>query len=102
MNLKQSLIKEKKQKTAVALQYEVGDEAPKIVASGKGLIAERILDVAREEDIPIHKDAPLAGTLSKLEIGDYIPKELYEVVAEILVYVDHMDNLKSKLSSEKK
>ncbi len=102
MNLKQSLTKEKKQKTAVALQYEVGDEAPRIIASGKGLIAEKILDVAKQEDIPIHKDAPLAGTLSKLEIGDYIPKELYEVVAEILVYVDHMDHIKSKLSSEKK
>ena len=101
MNLKQSL-KNRKQKTAVALQYEVGEEAPKIIASGKGHIAERILDVAKEEKIPIHKDAPLAGTLSKLEIGDYIPQELYEVVAEILVYVDNMDQLKNKLASEKK
>ncbi len=102
MNLKQSLMKNKKQKTAVALQYELGDEAPKIIASGKGHVAERILDIANKEDIPIHKDAPLAGTLSKLEIGDYIPKELYEVVAEILVYVDNMDHLKHKLASGKK
>ena len=102
MNLKQSLSKVKKKKTAVAIQYEVGEEAPKIIASGKGHVAERILEVANKEHIPIHQDAPLAGTLSKLEIGDYIPKELYEVVAEILVYVDNMDHLKQKLASEKK
>ncbi len=102
MNLKQNLSKKFKQKTAVALQYDAGDEAPKIIASGKGHIAERILEVANEENIPIHKDAPLTATLSKLEIGDYIPKELYEVVAEILVYVDNMDHLKHKIASSKK
>ncbi len=102
MNLKQKFSKENKTKTAVALQYEVGDEAPKIIASGKGYVAERIVDLAEKEAIPIHQDAPLAGTLSKLEIGDYIPKELYEVVAEILVYVDNMDHLKHKLDSGKK
>ncbi len=101
MNLRNKPEKENKSKTAVALQYEVGDEAPKIIASGKGLLAERIVDVAKEADIPIHQDAPLAATLSKLGIGDYIPKELYEVVAEILVYVDNMDQLKNKLSSKK-
>lgn len=101
MNLRKKPEKKKKLDTAVALQYEAGDEAPKIIASGKGLLAERIVDVAKEADIPIHKDAPLASTLSKLEIGDYIPKELYEVVAEILVYVDDMDQLKNKLSSKK-
>ena len=102
MNLRKNLEKAIKKKTAVALQYEVGDEAPKIIASGKGHVAEKILQVAKEAEVPIHKDAPLAGTLSKLEIGDYIPKELYEVVAEILVYVDKMDVLKHKLDIEKK
>lgn len=81
-------------KTAVALSYEVGDEAPKILATGKGYVAEKIIETAREENVPIHKDEKLAGTLSKLEIGDYIPKELYGVVAEILVFVDRVESVR--------
>ena len=84
-----------KVKTAVAIAYEPGEEAPKILATGKGLIAERIIEKA--EDVPFYKDSKLAATLSKLEIGDMIPPELYEVVAEILVFVDKMDRLKDKL-----
>ena len=61
-------------KTAVALSYEAGDMAPKILATGKGYVAEKIIEVAKEENVPIHKDEKLAGTLSKLEIGDYIPR----------------------------
>lgn len=81
-------------KTAVALSYEPGDQAPKILATGKGHVAEKIIEVAKEENVPIHKDEKLAGTLSKLEIGDYIPKELYGVVAEILVFVDRVESVK--------
>jgi len=88
--------KEKRNKTAVALSYEPEDKAPKILATGKGYVADKILEVARQEDIPVHKDEKLAGTLSKLEIGDYIPKELYGVVAEILVFVDRVEGMKSR------
>lgn len=84
-------------KTAVALGYEPGDEAPRIIAAGKGELAERIIERAREADIPLHKDEKLAGTLSKLDIGETIPPELYSVVAEILVFVDRMDKLREKL-----
>ena len=49
--------------------------------------------------MPVHRDDKLADTLSRLEIGDMIPPELYEVVAEILVFVDDMDRLKSKVNS---
>ena len=52
---------------------------------------------AKENDVPFYKDNKLAETLSKLEIGDAIPPELYEVVAEILVFVDDMDKMKAKL-----
>ena len=86
-----------KVKTAVAIAYEPGEEAPKNLAPGKGLIAERIIEKAKAEDVPFYKDSKLAATLSKLEIGDMIPPELYEVVAEILVFVDKMDRLKDKL-----
>ena len=91
------MAKEKKKvKTAVALSYEAGDAAPKVVASGRGIIAERIIEKAKESNVAVHEDSKLADTLSKLEIGEMIPPELYEVVAEILVFVDAMDKIKAK------
>ncbi len=89
--------KEGKKKQAVALSYEVGDEAPKIIATGKGAAAERIIEKAKESNVPLYEDAKLASTLGKLEIGDTIPPELYEVVAEILIFVDDMDKLRGKV-----
>ena len=88
--------KKLEQKTAVALSYDVGDTAPKILATGKGYVAEKIIEVAKQENVPLHQDAKLANTLSKLEIGDYIPKELYGVVAEILVFVDRVEGAKKR------
>ena len=86
-----------KVKTAVALSYEPGDLAPKILATGKGELAERIIKKGEEGNVPFYKDNKLADTLSKLEIGDTIPPELYDVVAEILVFVDDLDRLRSKI-----
>lgn len=88
----------KKEKTAVALAYEPGDKAPKILATGKGNLADKIIETAKENEVPLYKDNKLADTLSKLEIGDVIPPELYEIVAEILVFVDDMDKLKAKIA----
>lgn len=88
---------DEEEKTAVALAYEPGEEAPKILATGNGEVAERIIDEAKKHDVPFYKDSALAETLSKLKLGDAIPPELYEVVAQILVFVDKMDRLKSKL-----
>ena len=87
----------KKIKTAVALEYDPGDEAPRVIASGKGALADKIIEKAKESDVPIHEVDKLANTLSNLDIGDLIPTELYEVVAEILIFVDSMDKIKSKL-----
>lgn len=84
-------------KQAIALEYDPSDDAPKVIASGKGVLAEKIIEKAKENDVPIHRDDKLADTLSRLEIGDMIPPELYEVVAEILLFVDSMDKLKSKI-----
>ncbi|MBQ1822413.1 MAG: EscU/YscU/HrcU family type III secretion system export apparatus switch protein [Lachnospiraceae bacterium] len=86
-----------KEKTAVAIQYDPGDAAPKILATGKGHVAQKIIEEAKKADVPFYKDSKLADTLSRLEIGEAIPPELYEVVAEILVFVDDMDKVKSKL-----
>lgn len=89
--------KREKTRQAVALEYNPDEEAPKIIATGKGALAERIIEKAKEADVPIHRDDKLADTLSRLEIGEMIPPELYEVVAEILLFVDSMDRLKSKI-----
>ncbi|WP_026515943.1 EscU/YscU/HrcU family type III secretion system export apparatus switch protein [Butyrivibrio sp. MC2021] len=86
-----------KVKTAVALGYDPNEDgAPKVIASGKGALAEKIIEQARDNNIPVHEDDKLADTLSRLEIGEMIPPELYEVVAEILVFVDAMDKIKAK------
>jgi len=84
-------------KTAVALSYHPEEPAPRIIASGKGYLADKIIRKASEYNIPLHKDDQLAQTLSRLEIGDFIPPELYEVVAEILIFVDNMDQIKKKV-----
>ena len=57
-------MEKEKIKTAVAIAYEPGDEAPKILATGKGEIAEKIIEKAKEEDVPFYKDSKLANTLS--------------------------------------
>lgn len=88
-------------KSAVALEYTLHDKAPKVIASGKGYLAEKIIDKAEEEDIPIHQDAKLAKSLEDIEIGEYIPPELYHVVAEVLVFVDAMDKIKGKVMDKK-
>ncbi len=89
--------KEKQPKIVVALQYDPSEEAPKVIASGKGIIADKILETAKESDVPVYEDEGLAKTLSKLELGEAIPPELYGVVAEILVFVDRMDKIRSKV-----
>lgn len=90
--------KKNKPKQAIALSYDPDDEAPKVIASGKGALAERIIERAKEADVPVHQDDKLADTLSRLEIGDMIPPELYEVVAEILVFVDGMEKIRAKMN----
>ena len=93
--------KNEKPKQAIALAYNPDEDAPKVIASGKGALAERIIEKAKEAEVPVHRDDKLADTLSRLEIGDMIPPELYEVVAEILIFVDAMDKIKAKMDDKK-
>ncbi len=73
---------------AVALQYEAGrDHAPRVVAQGREAVARRIVDLAAENGVPLHRDAGLAGLLNKLEVGMTIPVEVFAVVAEILACI---------------
>lgn len=77
---------------AVALQYERGkDFAPRILASGAGPIAERILQLAAESGVPQYEDRLLADALRQLDLGEEIPPALYQAVAEALAFVYRMN-----------
>ena len=82
-----------KNKSAVALKYDDGHKAPKIIAKGKGYVAEKILEVAEKNDIFIHTDANLAENLNRLELGGDIPPELFEIVAQIYMFADKIDSV---------
>ena len=73
-----------------------------VVVSAQGDTTDDLIEKAKESDVPIHRDDKLADTLSRLEIGDMIPPELYEVVAEILIFVDAMDKIQAKMKNSKK
>ena len=76
---------------AVALGYDPKDQAPQVLATGQGLVAQQIIEIAREHDIPLHQDPDLTELLSVLELGQDIPEVLYQAVAEILAFVYHLN-----------
>ena len=78
-------------KRAVALRYGADDAAPVIVASGMGNLAEKIVEVASENGVPVYEDNSLATVLSQMELGKEIPEELYEAVVEIYLYFLNFD-----------
>lgn len=80
-----------KRSHAIALRYGVEDNAPRILASGPGEIAKRILDLAKENDIPIKRDDNLVSILSNFEVGVTVPPECYRAVAEILAFLFRTD-----------
>ena len=85
--------KNKKPVEAAALKYDPNrDMAPQITALGKGVIAEKIIETAKERRIPVYHDEKLAATLNQLRVGESIPKELYEVVAHVLVFIANIDS----------
>ena len=79
-------------KEAIALSYDPNSAgAPKIVAKGKGEIAENIVKKAKEHDIPIQEDASLVEILGQLNIDESIPEELYKAVSEVFAYIYQVD-----------
>ncbi len=78
----------KRQDMAVALKYQPkSDNAPRVTAKGKGKVAEKIIEIAKENNIHIHNDPDLIEILSQLDINDEIPSDLYVVAAELLAFV---------------
>ncbi|MDR1728599.1 MAG: EscU/YscU/HrcU family type III secretion system export apparatus switch protein [Acidobacteriota bacterium] len=76
---------------AVALQYAPGESAPVVKAKGQGLVAQRIVEIARDADVPVVEDAALVSALLSLELGQEIPAALYEAVARILAWVYRLE-----------
>lgn len=71
---------------AVALQYGTGNAAPVVVAAGMGYLAEKIVEVAADNGVPVYEDNSLATILSQLQLGQEIPEELYRAIVDIYVY----------------
>lgn len=79
---------ESPRRRAVALGYDATqDAAPRVLAKGSGFLAERILEIAREHNVPIHEDTDLVALLAKVEPGVEIPEHLYRAVAEVLAFI---------------
>jgi flagellar biosynthesis protein len=82
-------------KKAVALRYDIDKEkAPRVTAKGQGLIAERIIKIAEENELPIKKDEDLVELLTKIEIDKEIPANLYKAVAEVFSFIYNVTNKK--------
>ena len=84
-------------KQAIALQYQSDKQkAPTVIAKGKGLIADQIIDSAKEKQIPIQEDRNLVELLGQLNINESIPEELYEAVAEVFAFIYRLDREKKE------
>lgn len=77
---------------AVALAYETGDLAPRIIAKGQGLIAEQIIARARDHEIFVHESKELVNLLMQVDLDDHIPPALYMAIAEILAWLYQIEN----------
>lgn len=78
---------------AAALKYDKGYNAPIVTAAGIGQIADKIIEKAKENKVPVVENKELANLLTNVEVGDAIPYELYEVVAQVIAYVTDIDKL---------
>jgi flagellar biosynthesis protein len=87
---------------AIALKYQNNSQAPQVAAKGTGYTANKIMELAKEHNIPIQKDESLVSLLMNLEINEQIPESLYQVVAEIFAYLYKLDQLQGKNIMEHK
>lgn len=79
-------------KKAAALKYEIGYETPIVTATGMGRIADTIVKLANENDVPVVYNKELTELLTNVDVGDSIPLALYDVVAEVIAYVMELDD----------
>ena len=81
-----------KVREAIALAYSQSDAAPRVVAKGKGLIAQQIIAKAKETGVYVHESAEMVALLSQVDIDQHIPAELYVAVAELLAWLYRLEN----------
>ena len=82
---------DRRSRQAAALQYNAGDRAPQVVATGRGYVAEQIIAAANEAGVPVREDPALANALSALDLGAEVPETLYRAVAETLAWAYRLD-----------
>jgi flagellar biosynthesis protein len=75
-----------RQPVAIALEFD-GNNAPRVTAKGRGEVAAKILETAREHDVPVEENMILAEALSAVELDDQIPEPLYQAVAQVIAFV---------------
>lgn len=80
-----------KTKKAIALKYDTDKTAPEVIAKGKGLVAEKILE--NRGNVPVYENKELVKELDKIDIGSQIPPELYKAVAQVLLFISDLDKL---------
>lgn len=89
-------------KEAIALSYNPSESTgPKVVAKGKGKIAENILEQAALHDVPVHEDRNLVELLGQLDLNETIPEQLYQAVAEVFAFIYHLDRQHEELKRRK-
>ncbi|SFR55830.1 flagellar biosynthesis protein [Pseudidiomarina maritima] len=79
-------------KKAVALRYQEFEPAPKIVAKGEGLIADKIIALAKEHNVFVHDSPELVNLLSQIDLDEYVPQTLWLIVAELLIWAHSVDS----------
>lgn len=84
--------KDPQRQMAVALAYQAGQAAPKVVAKGRGLLAEMIIERAREAGVFVHESPEMVSLLMQVDLDQHIPPELYRAVAELLAFIYLLEN----------
>lgn len=94
-------VKQPVRKAAVALSYNpTNSDVPKVIAKGKGQVAEKILEQAEIHNIPVQQDPNLVQLLGQLDLNQSIPEELYQAVAEVFAFIYKLDQFHEKLQNK--
>ncbi len=81
----------KRDKKAVVVKYDSSKRAPEVIGKGVGHVGYKLIEKGNDNNIPIYKDEKLVEELLKVDVGDNIPEELYEIVAQVLVFINDLD-----------
>lgn len=89
-----------RRRDAVALAYQNGNRAPRVVAKGRGVLAETIIERAKDAGVYVHESPELVSLLMQVDLDQHIPPELYRAVAEVLAFVYWLENQSTEVNVE--